>query len=331
MKSLVLILVLASCGMNDRIKSQLKKSDQMIENVEYQHALTEDLYLQNRAGNAETKRADKFAEIVESDRDIKSKKADAAIYFNAFEFQNFTGKEKFDRTGDREKLIESAAKEFFYRMTDYYGSVDLDAYDPATVVVGEAASYDDKIKSGFYALAAALHTTSFFQDKRSQTAGFKKVSMLSIIQEGLVAEMQNEGYVEELNQGLRSKEGVDYNKTVDEIVVSGLNKKIATQLLIARFDLLSGMALKYSTQRHPEKGLVYTFNHLNGPTQKDVLLWLQKALQLKDFLANLGIQVKHKPSVSMGLQILQLPDASVMSSNSETMYRSLVGELKKSI
>jgi hypothetical protein len=304
--SLVLLSVLSLVAC-----SKVKELDQRTENLEKStqkvskttnemQETTSVMYQQIRSKEAEDTRDEKFTILTEQDADMGARFAAAGVYFKSFEFQLWSNNRSFDNERVRETLYEDAATEFVRRIIDIYEKINLAKMTPVT---------NRKMEQSFYALAATVHLNHHFQDEVALKSSKKAISFYDLIKVALLNE----------SNGVKLKHH-------EEILVSGVNKEIMTELVKARMDILSALALRDMTDKRQmtltqkAQGAIFkmtggrfgsivlpeTYDQANEPTKDQIEKYLKGAIEAKAFLKEINVSKPLEKTVKSALGNIEL-------------------------
>lgn len=308
--SLVLLAVLTlsvSCSKvkdaENNMKSMKDTTTEMSKTTEKMEENTTVMYQQVRSKEAEDTRNKKFEILNDKEADFGTRIAAAAVYFKSFEFQLWTGSGE-DTQHVREVLMLDAANEFTRRVCDTYKKINVKRLSPVKEGKGQADEHT------FYALAATMHMTHHFQDGLvEKKPRVKKTSFYDIVKSALRKDDLGEPMA-------------DY----EEVLVSGINKEIMTELIKARVDMLSALALKDLTDKRNMtigqklKGLLFkvtagnlgsidlpeTYPGANDATKNRVITYLDGALKARNFLGEIDVKKDLEKTIKSAFQKISL-------------------------
>lgn len=266
--------------MKDNTVAMSKTTDEMKDT-------TTIMYQQIRSKEAEDTRNKKFEILNDDDKGFGEKIAAAAVYFKSFEFQLWTAQKGFDDNHARDVLLLDAANEFTKRLCDLYEKINVKKMSPTKD--GRA----HRAEQAFYALAVTMHMNHHYQEELIDAkADVKGISFYDVMKKAL----EKDGNGENL-------------KDYEEVLVSGINKEMMIELMKARVDMLSALALKNLTDKRDMtfgqklKALLFkasggklgsidlpeTYAKANEPTKKQTITYLENAVKVKNFLARQNI------------------------------------------
>ena len=284
--------------------SMKAKTEQMSSTTDEMKETTTVMYQQIRSKEAEDTRNKKFTILKSKDENFGEKIAAAAVYFKSFEFQLWSGQQNVETGHMREQLILDAVNEFTRRIGDIYENINLKKMSPTNS--GKKHSAEE----AFYALSATMHMNHGFQEELvGEKSEIKKISFYDVVKRALEKDSLGEAMT-------------DY----EEILVSGLNKEIMIELIKARVDMLSALALKNLTDKRDmtfgqklkaalfkiSEGrlgsieLPETFEKSNGPTKKQTIKYLEAANKSKNFLFEIGIQKQLEKTLKSAFSKIKL-------------------------
>lgn len=287
---LMCLLLTTACS---KVKELDKRTENMEKSTERVSAVTDDLketttimYQQIRSKEAEDTRDEKFEILMSKEADMGTRITAAGVYFKSMEFQLWNDNDTFDNVDARDVLYLDAANEFTRRMCDLYDKINVKKMSPTK---------SNEMEMSFYALAAALHMNHTFQDEVAKSKSFEAVSMYDVIKKALLKDLNRKPLKEH-----------------EEILVNGINREIMIELIKARVDILSALALKNLTDKRDmtlgqkAKALLFkvsggafgsidlpeVYDLSNDTTKNYVEKYLDGALKAKTFLKELGVDKK---------------------------------------
>ncbi len=311
-------------SMEKTTKDMSSTTHSMSETTQDMKATTDTMYKQIRSKEAEDTRNKKFTILNDKTKDIGEKFAAAAIFYKSFEFQLWTATGNDDQHA-REALFLDAANEFTRRMVDIHSKIEVNKMDPTSL--GKNQSNE----KAFYALAAAAHYNHHFQDQLvEKKKSVVKVSFYDILKEALLKDSRGEALA-------------DYH----EILVSGANKQIAIDLIKARVDMLSALALKNLTDKsnmslgQKAKGLLFkisggklgsidlpeTFETSNTATKHLATTYLDAAVKARNFLKEIGVEKDLQKTLLSAYKHLEIESESEKDEKEKTEIKTLIEEL----
>lgn len=296
MQKLLVLLVIISFSVSC---SKSKKSGNSNTLQEKTTQIKEQLVISKEADDI---RNTKFDVLTSDKEKLGAKIAAAAVYFQSFEFQLWTGDDK-----TREVLFLDAANEFTKRISDIYEELNLKKMSPTNE--GKKFRNDQ----AFYAIALTMHMNHHYQEELVDLkANAKAISFFDIMKSALKK---------------------DYNAQAmsqhEEVLVSGINKEIMIELIKARVDIYSALALKNLTDkrnvtfRQKFKAIIFkltggkygsielpeVFAKSNAPTKKQTILYLDAATKAKNFLDNIGVEKDLEESLRSAYSKISLGDS----------------------
>lgn len=289
---IVLASLILSCGCS-KVKELDKRTENMEKSTEKVSAVTDEMketttvmYQQIRSKEAEDTRDEKFAILMSEEAEIGTRITAAGVYYKSMEFQLWNDNDSFDNKDALDVLYVDAANEFTRRMCDLYPKVNVKKMSPTK---------NDKMEMSFYALAAAIHMNHGFQDEVAKSKNFETKSMYDLVKKALLKDKQNKPLKEH-----------------EEILVNGQNKEIMIELIKARVDILSALALKNLTDKRDmtlgqkAKALLFKvtggalgsidlpelYDVSNDTTKNYTEKYLDGAVKARDFLREIGVEKK---------------------------------------
>lgn len=257
------------------------------------------IYEQVRSKEAEETRNKKFEILNSKDEKLGTKIAAAAIYFKSLDFQLSNSK-------SREKLFLDAADEFTKRITDIYEQINLKRMSPTN----ENKKHSEE--QSFYALSITMHLNNHYQKELVDA----KASLTAISFYDLVV------------QALKKDYNLDTLTEYEEVLVTHMNREIMVELIKARVDMFSALALKNLTDKRDmtlsqklkkelfkRSGgkwgaieLPEVFSKSNGPTKKQTIKYLEAATSAREDLNALGIKKELEETVKSAFSKIKLGD-----------------------
>jgi hypothetical protein len=323
-KPVVLLAVLTLSVSCSKVEKVEKNMDKMMQKTQQMSSTTEEMkethtimYQQIRSKEAEDTRNKKFEILNSKDEDFGSKISAADVYFKSFEFQLWTAQKGFDDQHTRDVLLLDAANEFTMRICDIYNKLNLKKMSPTNDGKKHSA------EMSFYALAATMHLNHHYQEELiDDKAGLKAISFYDIVKSALLKD----------SNGMAMTE-------YEEVLVSGLNKEIMTELVKARVDILSALALKNLTdKRNMTLGqklkaglykltngklgsieLPEMFSKSNDATNKQTIKYLDGATKTKIFLADIGTEKKLEKTLKSAYSKIKLGEEQPQSEDEKEL------------
>jgi flagellar hook-basal body complex protein FliE len=312
---LVGFLLLASCSkvnhLTDTANNLDKNTASLSKNTKSVDNTSGTMYEQFRSKESEEARARKFHEIVDGHaakaERFGTKSNNAVVYYEAFEFQLWTGSLDFDTRSKREAMFEDAANEFTRRMCDLYDVINTKKMSPTADIEHNNEEF------AFYALAVGMHFEHDYQKVQSNKSGFSGKSFYDVVKRALTLEYRK--------QDMEAHEA---------ILVQGINKEIMIELLKARIDMITALAVKNLTDKRKLslfhapaqaiKALLFkasfgnlgqldipeTFADNNKETNDRVIELLDGARKTKEFLKSIGVAHKLEKNIYSVMQNLEL-------------------------
>ena len=308
MNNLVVLIAFISLSVScSKVKEAEKTMETMKEQTTEMKENTSVMYQQVRSKEAEDTRNKKFDIILSKKEGFGTKLAAAAVYFKSFEFQLWTGAKGFDDNHMREVLLLDAANEFTRRMSDLYSKIDVKKMSPTND--GKKHSSD----MAFYAIAATMHFNHHFQDELIDAkASIKAISFYDVMKSALKRDYESESLTE-----------------YEEVLVSNMNREIMIELIKARVDMFSALALKNLTDKRDMTfkqkwkaiwfkisggkwgaiELPEVFAKSNEPTKKQTVKYLEAAMRAKNILSDLGVHKELEKTIKSAFSSIKLGEA----------------------
>ncbi len=316
MNKLVVLIALISLSVScSKVEEAEKTMNTMKEQTIQMKDNTSVMYQQVRSKEAEDTRNKKFEIIRSEEEGFGSKLAAAAVYFKSFEFQLWTAAKDFDDNHMREVLLLDAANEFTRRMSDLYGKINVKKMNPTN----DGKKYSSEM--AFYAIAATMHFNHHFQDELIDSkASLKAISFYDVMKSALIKDYNLEPLTE-----------------YEEILVSNMNREIMIELIKARVDMFSALALKNLTDKRDMtfkqklKAALFkisdgkwgsielpeVFSKSNAPTKKQTIKYLEAATKARNILANIGVEKELEKTLKSAYSKITLGDAEATQEDLE--------------
>lgn len=288
---MALLVISVSCSkeMDRRTEKMEKRLEQVSSAAE---AIKEKTALMSSSDAGKT-RADNYNLLMEEKSPLRTKMSAACNYFKNFEYQSSTDSELQIDEHSRNSLYLLAVDEFMARAGDLYDQIRPKKMNP----LDQNKSRNNDI--AFYALAACLHVNHHFQNEIiTGSSPLQTNSMYGIMKTALKKEL--------VTNDLENHE---------QFIVNGINKEITLELIKARVDVMSVLALKNLTDERnmtigqKSKAAIFkitggrlgsidypeVYENSNKSTREFTSSYLMEALRAKQFLSELGVEKKlHK-------------------------------------
>ena len=289
---LACLMLAASCS---KVKELDKRTENMEKATETMSSTTDDMkdtmanmYQQIRSKEAEDTRDEKFTLLMDDKADMGTRITAAGVFFKSLEFQLWTDNGTYDTEHTRNILFVDAANEFTRRMCDLYTHINVKKMSPT--------KDGNEFENSFYAIAAAMHMNHHLQEETAaKDSSMKVTSFYDLVKQALLNEQKGKRLAEH-----------------EEILLQGINREIMIELVKARVDIMSALALKTLTDKREmtigqkAKGLLFKvtggrfgsidlpelFDKSNDATKVYTEKYLDGALKAKRFLTQIGVE-KH--------------------------------------
>lgn len=316
---LACLMLAASCSkvkeLDKRTESMETSTTKMSETTKQMEEKLETTLDLLRSGDSAKLRLDTFAHMTKKDTDFKNKIADACIFFKAFEYQLMTDEEVLYDHQMKSLLYEDAANEFTKRIGGIADQIKANKLNPTD----ESLENEEQV---YYAFALALHMNHHYQDiVVSRLSNLQTNSMNDIVKASLLKSSRREA--------LETHEG---------IIVNGENEQVMIDLLKARVDILSALALKNLTNKkemslvQKGKGLLFkisaghfgsidlpeTYDKANDSTKEWTEKYLDAALKTKKFLQEIGVEKKLEKTLRSAFKDIDLNEKNSGEKKDET-------------
>lgn len=294
-KSSMVLACLLLTGACSKVKELDKRTENMEKATETMSGTTDEMkettasmYQQIRSKEAEDTRDKKFAILMGSKADMGTRVTAAGVFFKSLEHQLWTDNSTYDDLHIRDILYVDAANEFTRRMVDLYAHINVDKMSPT--------KDGNEFESSFYAIAAAIHMNHHFQEVTiNKNSNAQVNSFYDLVKKALIKEKNGSSLSEH-----------------EEILLQGINREILVELIKARVDIMSALALKNLTDKRDmtlgqkAKGLLFkvtggrlgtidlpeTYDKSNDATKVYTEKYLDGALKAKRFLKEIDVD-KH--------------------------------------
>ncbi len=328
---LACLILTSACS---KVKELDKRTENMEKSTEKVSAITDEMketttimYQQIRSKEAEDTRDEKFHILMTKEADIGTRFTAAGVYFKSMEFQLWNDNDSFDNLDARDVLYLDAVNEFTRRMCDLYPKVNTKKMSPTK---------ENKMEESFYALAATMHMNHTFQDDVSKNKNIATASMYDLVKKALSKEYKRKPL-----------------KDYEEILVSGQNKEIMIELVKARVDILSALALKNLTDKRDmtlgqkAKALLFkatggmfgsidlpeVYETSNDATKNQTEKYLDGAIKARDFLTDIGVEKKLEKTLKSAFKNIdfnekkQTEDEKLKVDTRKESIRSMINNL----
>ena len=199
-------------------------ADEMNEVITDADELIDYAHPQLRSKESEDTRAKKMSVILSENAGLGQKVVSSVIYMQAFEYQYWINNGTYDDNDIRDYLIYDAVNELFGRTLDIWQAADLKKITP---LKDNPKKYNNEM--ALMALGYSLHFNHYVQTLLHKNKGnFEVLSMYDIIANALK----------------REKAGEEL-KPYEDLILAGMNKEIAIELLQSRIKMATGMAINY--------------------------------------------------------------------------------------
>lgn len=295
---LILALSTGACSKVKKLDDSLDRLKSMSEDTENMNLKTGELsentqdtgtmYRQLRAKEARSTRIQEIENLMKKNTLIESKITSAGVYFKAMEFQLATAEEVLHDKETMRALKDDAANDFIRVAGDLYGQIKLKNVDPTKDLE------KNNQEAAFIALATSMHLNHHHQEALAEKNRIKTVSMYDIIKNAL----RKDKLEQDARANGNRNPDIAYT-TYEQILITGVRKEILVELIKARVDMLSAIALKFMTDK--------------------------RDMQLSEFLKALTFKVSfgHAGAIQLPLTIAEANNATKL-----TVYEALDGALK---
>ena len=289
---LACLLVTGACSkvkeLDKRTESMERSTEKVSTVTEEMKATTDAMYQQIRSGNSLINRNNEFDKLVSDDEHIhiRTRVASGCGYFKAFEYQLWTDNQTYDNNDARNIMYVDAANEFTRRAGDLYEIIDTKKMSPTNL------SNKYRYELAFYALATTMHFNHNFQDEI--------VRQDSKLQTNSIYDMMKKALTKEKNKRMMDEH--------EDILLNGLNREVMIELIKARVDMMTALALGNLTDKRDmtlgqkAKGALFKltggwigkielpekYEGMNDSTKMWTEKYLDAALESRDFLKTIG-------------------------------------------
>lgn len=262
------------------------------------------MYQQIRSKEAEDTRDEKFDILMGDEAEFGTRITAAGVYYKSMEFQLHTGNGDFDTEENLKEFYLDSANEFTRRLCDLYERINVKKMSPTK---------NNKMEMSFYALAVSMHMNHSFHDLIAKSKQEEAVSMYDL-----------------LKQALRKEKNGKKLKEHEEVLLNGINREIMVELIKARVDILSALALKNLTDKRDmtlgqkAKALLFkisggrfgdidlpeVYDKSNEATKIYTEKYLDAAVKTKAFLKEIAIEKPLEKTVKTALKNIDLDQDS---------------------
>lgn len=311
---LTLCLVLSvACSkvqkIDKRTESMERATTEVSTTTEAMKETTSVMYRQIRSKEAEDSREKKFQILMEDEADIGTRINAAAVYFKSLEFQLWSHSEI--ENNDIKSYYLDAANEFSRRMIDLYERINTKKISPIR---------PSKMEMSFYALSVTMHMNHHFQEEVTKIKNQGTVSFYDLVKKALLKDKE-----------LKNLE------PHEEVLLNGQNREVLIELIKARVDMMSAMALNNLTNKdemnlsQKTKAIIFkitggrlgsidlpeTYGKSNEATKVFTEKYLDQALKAKLFLREIGVEKKLDKTLKAAFKEIDLQERSPKDSTDE--------------
>jgi hypothetical protein len=314
---LACLLITTACSkvneLDKRTQNMEKSTEKVSTVTDEMKDTTSTMYQQIRSKEAEDTRDEKFQILMGKEADFGTRITAAGVYFKSMEFQLHTDNGDYDTDKNLNEFYIDAANEFTRRMCDLYEKIHLDKMSPTK---------NNKMDMSFYALSVAIHMNHSFHDLVAKSEGKEALSMYDLVKNALIKD----------KNGKRLREH-------EEILLNGINKEILIELIKARVDMLSALALKNLTDKRDmtlgqkAKALLFkvsggrwgdidlpeVYDKSNEATKIYTEKYLDGAVKAKQFLVDIGVEKQLEKTVKSALKGIDLNESEDSGSTSKDL------------
>lgn len=315
----VLVLSLVSCSKVKKLDKSLDRIQDLSKNTETLSTNTEDtgtMYRQLRTKEARSTRVQEIDNFMKKDTLIESKITSAGVYFKAMEYQLATEQELLNDPETMRALKDDAANDFIRIAGDLYSEIKLKNVDPTK----DLEKHNKE--AVFIALATSMHLNHHHQEALASKNRIATVSLYDIIKNALRKEKADK------DARANGNKNPEFSfASYEQILISGVRKEICIELIKARVDMLSAIALKFMTDKRDMslsqflKGLSFkvtfghsgsielplTINDADSATKQTAFDALEGALKAKRFLNNeIAVEKKLNKTLKSAFEHIKL-------------------------
>lgn len=333
--SSVILACLVAISACSKVQELDKRTEKMEKSTEKVSTVTDEMketttvmYQQIRSKEAEDTRDEKFQILMNKDADMGTRITAAAVFFKSLEFQLFTDNGTFDNKRTLNDYYLDAANEFTRRMCDLYDKINTKKMSPTK---------KNKMEMSFYAIAASMHMNHTFQEGKAKSKKQDSVSMYDLIKKALVKDATGKTLKEH-----------------EEVLMNGINKEIMIELIKARVDILSALALKNLTDQRDmtlgqkAKALIFkvtggrlgsidlpeTYDKSNEATRIHTEIYLDGAVKARAFLKEIGVDMQLEKTLKSAFKGIDFNERNQnqdtkITDNKKEVIRTHINELLK--
>ena len=344
--ALALAFILAGCEnplntmgeMKDTTKGMSQTTQEMSVTTKDMKSITNSMYVSLRQQASEMTRNEKLFALLDPRRDMGDNLTDARIMFMAYEFQVWYGKAQGEQLHEREELILHAIEELYSRISVKHETLvesgRLEDMSPL-----DLAGPDKTLERMFYAIATTMHFTNEFQKvliRENENIGVRaqEISVYDVIKSALLKDAGVEPG--ELSEA-------------ESYVTTSAYKRLAVDLLKARMDFLTALAIKCMVDKdnigagEMARGLLFkisggrlgglevknVFAQGNKATREDVLTKLNEAIKAKELLDAIGERPMLQIEIKSILENLELAQDDGKKSYGSALSEELAQDNRK--
>lgn len=283
-----------------------KQTETMSSTTDSMSSKMEAQYMQLRSGDTAKLRSEQYKTLKGTEEMFGGRFVAASILFKSFEFQLWTGEGK-DSDYYKGLLFETAAREFTQHMDDLYKLIDRKKMSPTK------DGPKNRHEQSFYAIAATMHMNHDYQEAKEESKkGVKNTT----------------SFYDLVKKSLR-KESLKSNPAeYENILVANINREIMVELIKARVDMLSALALKNLTDKRDMtfgqklKGALFkitggalgsidlpeVFAKSNNATKEQTITYLDAAQKARAFLVEIGEDKQLEKTLKSAFKKIDLGD-----------------------
>lgn len=292
-----------------RTESMEKATTEVSATTESMKETTSIMYRQIRSKEAEDTREKKFQILMDDEADFGTRMNAAAVYFKSQEFQLWSYSEI--ESDDLKAYYLDAANEFTRRMIDLSERINPKKLSPIR---------PNKMEMSFLALSVTMHMNHHFQEEAVKLKNQPTVSFYDLIKKALMKEKEAKTLLAH-----------------EEVLLNGHNREVLIDLVKARVDMFSAMALDNLTDKdnmtlkQKTKALVFkitggrlgsidlpeTYEKCNEATKVFVEKYLDQALKAKLFLREIGVEKSLDKTLKAAFKEIDLNERSPKDSSDQ--------------
>lgn len=319
------LILVSACSKNSKQDKRTVTLEKTTETISDEIINTQDslnkTFQQIRSSHAQMTRNQEFNQLMSEEKHIqlKTRMGAACAYLKNFEYQLWTGKQISDDEAGRTIMYVDAVTEFTRRASDLFELVNIKSMSP----INQSRKY--KNEQAFYALASCLHVSHHYQDEIiGQKSDLQNNSIYGMVKSALVKEKDRKSLEEH-----------------EDVLMNGSNKTLMIELIKARIDIMTTLALSNLTNKNDMNfgqktkaalfkisgGLIgnidlpENYNSLNDTTKDSVEQYLDVALEAKIFLQQIDVNKSLEKTLKSAMKEIDFDEKKLSAKEREKQSR----------